>query len=71
MDEETVEYVVYRTGYPQPDPPLEYLEQRIWDKYLSETPKTLCVELSRGHTLVDAINLTMLANQQKEIEHEG
>jgi hypothetical protein len=57
-------YVIYRTGYPQQNPPLEYLEETEWDRYVVHYPKHKCEELSRGHTIVEAINLTMLANEE-------
>lgn len=63
---EDAEYVVYRTGYPRSSAPLEYLEANRWDVYIEETPDTKCVFISRGHTLVEAINLTKLANEGVE-----
>lgn len=63
-------FVVYRTGYPNETPPLEYIEQDKWDNYLLGTPETRCVEISRGHTITEAINLTELANEQRRLERE-
>lgn len=66
MDE--AEYVIYRTGYARRL--LEYIRDITWDSYVQETPNTKCEFVSRGHTLVDAINLTELANEPKENEDE-
>ncbi len=60
------EYVVYRTGYPREPAPLEYLPAKQWDNYIKGVPDTRCVEVSRGHTIVEAINLTKLANGETE-----
>lgn len=65
MNDDT-EYVVYRTGYPKTPKPVEYIEGKRWDLYLHQTPETKCVFISRGHTLVEAINLTKLANEGAE-----
>ena len=56
------EYVVYRTGFET----LEYLPARQWDNYIKGVPDTKCLEISRGHTITEAINLTMLANSGDE-----
>ena len=55
------EYVVYRTGFPSGS--LEYIKGRDWDDYVKGVPDHKCEFISRGHTRVDAINLTMLANE--------
>ncbi len=60
------DFVVYRTGWARKQ--LDYVRGKEWDEYVEATPKTLCEFISRGHTLVEAINLTKLANQQKEME---
>ena len=60
------EYVVYRTGYPQEPAPLGYLPARQWDNYIKGVLDTKCVEISRGHTLSEAINLTKLANEGED-----
>lgn len=71
MDEEWLhegaddtEFVVYRTGYP--NGPLEYLPAMQWDNYVKGVPNTRCLEISRGHTITEAVNLTMLANSGDE-----
>jgi hypothetical protein len=58
------EYVIYRSGYGE----LCYLPAKEWDRYVRDTSDTVCVEISRGHTISEAINLTVLANEQQEIE---
>lgn len=62
------DFVIYREGYAGKK--LEWIREKTWDDYFRDTPNTVCVEVSRGHTITEAINLTMLANGQKEIEHE-
>lgn len=62
----SAEYVVYRTGYPKDPKPVEYIEAKRWDDYLRNTHDTKCEFISRGHTLVEAINLTKLANEGVE-----
>lgn len=61
-----IEYVIYRSGYGE----LCYLPTKDWRSYVRDTPDTVCVEISRGHTISDAVNLTMLANEQQENEDE-
>lgn len=60
------DFVIYREGYAGRK--LEYISARVWDKYVQETPNTNCEFVSRGHSISEAINLTMLANEQKEME---
>jgi len=62
------DFVIYRTGYANRE--LEYIRGRIWDEYLRETPDTNCEFVSRGHTISEAVNLTMLAREPKENEDE-
>lgn len=62
------DFVIYREGYAGRK--LEYIRARIWDEYLRETPNTNCEFISRGHSFSEAVNLTMLVNQQKEMENE-
>lgn len=57
-------YVVYRTVLDD----LDYLHERQWDGWCNGEPERMVREVSRGHTRVEAINLTMLANNQLEIE---
>ena len=66
MDEDDTAYVVYRTGFPSRT--LEYIKEKDWDNYTIGVPDHRCELISRKHTLVEAINLTMLANNQLEIE---
>jgi hypothetical protein len=61
---DNTEYVIYRSGYGE----LCYLPAKEWRRYVRDTPDTVCVEISRGHTISEAINLTVLANEQQEIE---
>ena len=58
------EYVIYRTGFPSKT--LEYIKGSDWDKYVRDTPDTKCEFISRGLTISEAINLTMLANEGVE-----
>jgi len=55
------DFVVYRTLGE-----LEWIREKAWDDYVRETPDTVCVEVSRGHTVTEAINLTKLANEGDE-----
>ena len=61
MDE--AKYVVYRTLNE-----LEWIRDKTWDDYVRDTPNTVCVEVSRGHTITEAMNLTKLVNEQQEME---
>lgn len=59
-------YVVYRTSLNG----LYYLQESNWDRWCDGEPERMVREVSRGHTLVDAINLTQLVNEQQEKEDE-
>jgi hypothetical protein len=54
-------YVIYRTVLGD----LDYLHERTWDAYVSERDgRMVAMEVSRGHTMVEAINLTKLGNEE-------
>lgn len=44
------------------------IEVRQWEAYLNRRPDTTAVELTRGLTKTDAMNLTMLGNKQRSME---
>ena len=64
MKEQETEYVIYRTGFPSGS--LEWIKGSDWDNYVIGVPDNKCELISRGHTLVEAINLTELAHELKE-----
>ena len=59
----TAKYVIYRTFYGE----LDYMTEEKWDDWA--TPRSTrsytysAVEVSRGHTLVEAINLLEFTNK--------
>lgn len=54
-------YVIYRTVLGD----LDYMHERTWDAYVSERgDRVVASEVSRGHTMVEAINLTKLGNEE-------
>ena len=54
-------YVIYRTILGD----LDYLHERKWDAYVAERgDRMVAAEVSRGHTMVEAINLTKLGNEE-------
>jgi hypothetical protein len=61
---DNTEYVIYRNGYGE----FMYLPTKDWRRYVRDTSDTVCVEISRGHTISEAINLTMLVTKQMEME---
>jgi hypothetical protein len=58
------EYVVFRTESGE----LEWVKAKTWDSYVLQTTKAMKREVSRGHSISEAYNLTVLANKQREIE---
>jgi hypothetical protein len=60
------EYVVYRTVLDD----LDWVKAKSWDLWCDRDPNRMMREVSRGHTLTEAMNLTKLANEQQEKEDE-
>jgi hypothetical protein len=53
-------YVIYRMD------DLDYMHERTWDAYVAERDgRMVAMEVSRGHTMVEAINLTKLGNEDE------
>ena len=58
---EQTEFVIFRTMRGE----LDWVRQSWWDDYKARRGDRLtAVEVSRGHTLVEAINLTKLGNEE-------
>ena len=56
-------YLIFRAR----DGWLNYVEEEHWDNYKVERgDKLTATEVSRGHTLVEAIRLTELGNEDEE-----
>lgn len=60
--EQCREWVIFRTS----DGEVGWIRGDTWDDYVVNVPDTKCEFLSRGHTLTEAINLTMLANGEDD-----
>jgi hypothetical protein len=54
-------WVIYRTVLGD----LDYLHERKWDGWCDDQPERMVREVSRGHTLVEAINLTKLGGEDE------
>ena len=62
----TKRYVVYRTFLGD----LDFLREGQWDKWRSEVNARTVDEVSRGHTITEALNLTQLVNKQTDLENQ-
>lgn len=62
MDDD--EYAVLRLKHGE----LLDMKAKDWDSYKARTPRTHAVEVCRGLTISEAMNLTMLANEQTRME---
>jgi hypothetical protein len=59
--EQTEKYVIYRTIFGD----LDYAQQEAWDRHKAQRGERLTMlEVSRGHTRVEAVNLTKLGNEE-------
>lgn len=61
-EEQSNRYVVYRTYLGD----FDFLRERLWDRWVEghrDNPAPKPEEVSRGHTLVEALNLTAFANK--------
>lgn len=55
-------YVIYRTVLDD----LDYVHEKVWDRYITNRgDRMVASEVSRGHTRVEAINLTKLGNEDE------
>jgi len=62
----TERYVVYRTFLGD----LDFMREDQWDKWRSAVNARTVDEVSRGHTITEARNLTQLANKQTDLENQ-
>ena len=55
-------YVIYRT---LDGSNLDFVQAKLWDDWVRESPNGGMREVSRVETMAEAINLTMLANSEE------
>lgn len=60
-DDEVTKWVIYRTAYGE----LDYAREGVWDIYVKGRDRLIMAEVSRGHTLTEAINMIKLGSEDE------